>query len=657
MKLIYVYENADENTDFFLAAIKPYISEIIMVNLQKSRCHNVIEAYIQTIMQMNQSCHDMDTQEDVILANDRFFGPFIEIKDLINGISDKEDVIGLYYQEAYLYTYQADQPHIIQPCYSSMDFCFMSKKVYQNTKFFELLQDAGKISEELYQAKCYQWFIENGYVVNNFYDFGKYFSEQPISNFDVGKFLPYELITEYNFPFLMKKSIIYDRNKYMDFTDYMSFSKSIQYIREYTLYDENIIMKYLIEHYNVADIVDMLNLQYVLSNEELTTIPRNTNNSAVFMHLYYEDVLDVYLTYIKNIPLEMDVYITTETEQNKKKIISYMKKINRKNYKVIEKKNKGRDLSSLLVTFYPYYDKYKYICFIHDKKTIGGKGASILGKQFSQLMWDNLLYGKNYMYRIIDLFEQNKLLGFLAPPKASNKMYYEYYYETWSKNYENTKDLLERMNIDTAYIKKEKQPFALSTSFWCRSEILKPLMQLEWKYEDFPEEPLPTDGTISHALERVFPYVAQSCGYYSGIVMNNLYSSGIMLNSEKRLSTVSKCIADNMPYQFLNGYDKLVAFLKLVQWNVKEQRKKYYIYGCGQGGEHVYHVLKQQGIEVEGFITSDGYEKSGNILLEKPVYYLSEIEDKEIFVFIGVCWEYYDEVVMNLENAGIFDYY
>ncbi len=39
-----------------------------------------------------------------------------------------------------------------------------------------------------------------------------------------------------------------------------------------------------------------------------------------------------------------------------------------------------------------------------------------------------------------------------------------------------------------------------------------------------PPEPLPQDGTISHAIERIYPFVAQSAGYPPAVVMSKSYA-------------------------------------------------------------------------------------------------------------------------------------
>ena len=48
--------------------------------------------------------------------------------------------------------------------------------------------------------------------------------------------------------------------------------------------------------------------------------------------------------------------------------------------------------------------------------------------------------------------------------------------------------------------------------FWARVHALKPLLTLALDWTDFPEEPVPIDGTVAR-IERLLPFVAQHAGY------------------------------------------------------------------------------------------------------------------------------------------------
>lgn len=55
--------------------------------------------------------------------------------------------------------------------------------------------------------------------------------------------------------------------------------------------------------------------------------------------------------------------------------------------------------------------------------------------------------------------------------------------------------------------------FPLGTMFWARAAALKPLAELGLTPDDYPEEPLPDDGTILHAIERLMPSIAHHAGF------------------------------------------------------------------------------------------------------------------------------------------------
>jgi lipopolysaccharide biosynthesis protein len=55
--------------------------------------------------------------------------------------------------------------------------------------------------------------------------------------------------------------------------------------------------------------------------------------------------------------------------------------------------------------------------------------------------------------------------------------------------------------------------FPIGTMFWARTEALRPLFALRLDWSDYPMEPVPADGTILHALERLLPFAARHAGY------------------------------------------------------------------------------------------------------------------------------------------------
>ena len=185
--------------------------------------------------------------------------------------------------------------------------------------------------------------------------------------------------------------------------------------------------------------------------------------------------------------------------------------------------NRGRDISALLVGCKDLLDKYDYLCFIHDKNTSSDQAANIW-EQFRFNMWENNLKSEFYINNIIDLFYQHRRLGLLVPPIPKHDLYKKLLVNGWSKTYDATKNLMRRLKINVP-IEEDIQPLSYSTTFWCRTKALRPLFDYNFLITDFPDEPLPATGTINHAVERILPYIAQSQGFYTGIIECEEYAS------------------------------------------------------------------------------------------------------------------------------------
>ncbi|ROP91268.1 glycosyl transferase family 1 [Stella humosa] len=55
--------------------------------------------------------------------------------------------------------------------------------------------------------------------------------------------------------------------------------------------------------------------------------------------------------------------------------------------------------------------------------------------------------------------------------------------------------------------------FPVGSMFWARRAALQPLFDLDLGWQDYPDEPVDRDGTVLHAIERLFGIVAERAGY------------------------------------------------------------------------------------------------------------------------------------------------
>jgi len=82
----------------------------------------------------------------------------------------------------------------------------------------------------------------------------------------------------------------------------------------------------------------------------------------------------------------------------------------------------------------------------------------------------------------------------------------------WEGNYFYGKALIERMGYK-ALLPDASMNFPVGTMFWARTGALKPIIDLNLQWEEYPEEPLSIDGSMLHALERIFGILPGLAGY------------------------------------------------------------------------------------------------------------------------------------------------
>lgn len=336
--------------------------------------------------------------------------------------------------------------------------------------------------------------------------------------------MSYELVKNRKCPVMKQKS--FSQNYYDILTDTVGNTTvdTFEYIQANTNYDVNLIWDNILRTCNMADIKSLMHLNYILPEEY--TIPTKTSSTkrvALMMHLYYPDLVDYCLRYAESMPEYADLFITTPKEETRLLVEDKVKSLNFKNIKVIKIDNKGRDVSALLVGCAPYIYDYDYVCFVHDKKTTQMK-PYCNGDSFGYKCFENNLASKSFVENVIETFEKNPRLGLLTPPPPNHGSFYQIIGTEWASNYENTLSLAYRLDLK-CHIYWDREPISpLGTMFWFRPEAMRTLFDYGWKYEDFPQEPNGFDGTLLHAIERIYGFVIQHEGYYPAWLMSDKFA-------------------------------------------------------------------------------------------------------------------------------------
>lgn len=588
--------------------------------------------------------------DSVTIWDDTLMGPFASVDEMYDTMECQNiDFWGLFHNYTrYLKNNRLEKEKLFP------HFIVLNKDVINSDaleKFIKYNINSKDIFDELILHLEYAGFQWDTYI-----DVSDYKGNIPLENVDISIMYAYDLLRFKKCPFISREAL---RNTYFlpggDETPY----RALQYIRRNTGYDIKYIWQHLLRTTNILDLKRALHMEYVLSDQARVAEQKTLKDKkiAVLVHVYYEDLIEECFDFIQEIPEEIDVLIYSANENtryaSKKAIVA--RKL--KNCKVIAKNNRGRDFSALLVAARDIITSYDYICFIHDKKSHGGSPVTS-GKTWMFQMWESLLGNRDYIYNILDTMEADESLGLLVPAEPFHSEAIGGIGWTWAQDYNKTIELANMIGIK-ANFDPDKHPIALGTAFWCKREALAPLFDYKFTYQDFPNEPMPIDGTVCHALERIIGYVAQSQGYYMAYVMDSEQAAirGTKLNTymtDAMTILRNENIWDRKDGGVIFDTNKHIRqygdIREIIRFCLKHP--KIYIYGAGVFGKKCCETLQLLDVPVQAFIVTN---KGGNPdeIMGVKVIEMSSLEKKgNIGIIVALKRQFREEVTPLLEEKG-----
>lgn len=303
----------------------------------------------------------------------------------------------------------------------------------------------------------------------------------------------------------------------------MVLRDSMKLIEERSDYDLSLVWKNIVRKAQPRVLHTNLDLLEVLPDRAEDAPPTRTPRIAVLAHLYYDDMVDEVMGYVTNIPYPYDLYVTTNTDEKKKRIEQALARYALPFVDVrVTEQNRGRDMGSLFITLRDVLlsGKYDYACRVHSKKS--PQNSYNMGLLFKRHMFDNLLCSKGYVANVIAMFEQDPLLGMVMPPVV--QIAYPTLGHSWFANREPARHWAGILGIKVNF--DDSTPMApYGTMFWFRPEAIGEITAHEFEWTDFAEEPNHVDGSLAHVLERLLGYSVMSRGYHLRCVFNRYWAA------------------------------------------------------------------------------------------------------------------------------------
>ncbi|WP_447793395.1 rhamnan synthesis F family protein [Pseudomonas farris] len=257
-------------------------------------------------------------------------------------------------------------------------------------------------------------------------------------------------------------------------------------------------------HFLKAGSPDGCWLRPVITPEVIVPQVSDDAKIALHVHVYYPDLLPEILQRLKSNKVKPDLFISVPSLNVKTAVLELLNDNEVSFIRVEVVPNRGRDIGPLLTGFgLELVENYEIVGHIHTKKTADVKDLSV-GKKWFSFLLDNLLGGSagNMADVIIDQMLINPKLGLVFPDDP--------YVVGWSANEKFAQELGLSLSIGPL---PQNINFPVGTMFWSRAGVLAPLVKLFSEWEKYPVEPLPYDGSVLHALERIIPLVCESEGF------------------------------------------------------------------------------------------------------------------------------------------------
>ena len=297
----------------------------------------------------------------------------------------------------------------------------------------------------------------------------------------------------------------------------------MRYIKTCTEYPVQYIWEDLLATKKLSDIKDSVHLNYVLSSVYADSAMEYPQDVALICYGYYPDLAEEMVRYISSMPLNSHIYIISPREDT---LAAYRACMEKTEYTQVEyrmKPNRGRDISALLVTAKDIVTKHEYICYIHDKKTT--QVHPLLGREFMLHCMECCLHSKPYVLNLLKLMQSDNVCGMLVPPSVNITLINPLGNEIGG-NEDYMRQVYVSCKLQCPFDTVPVAPFG--TCFWSKREALLPMYRKYWQMNDFPDEPLPVDATISHGIERILPMAAQDAGYYTAWCSPDSYAAFYM---------------------------------------------------------------------------------------------------------------------------------
>lgn len=315
--------------------------------------------------------------------------------------------------------------------------------------------------------------------------------------------MPVDLIKNRKCPIFKRKLFINDFKGTIQENANLSARELYDYLKNETDFDTDMIIKHLLRSANLRDLINGLNLNYVLDETCSGKKSEYKKTCGIFVStVAWENHFNEYIEFLKNIPDDVDVYLAVE-EKHKN-----FEKDNVQVYCI------GKDIEKfdLLKYFENKIKIYDYVGIIDTYDEPDFPTYNVLSAR--EFLYREMLESKEYIEQIRTLFEQEERLGMLIPNPPVHGEYRYRRQDEWLKSYKQVKRLTEEYQLMVDVNKEKESPAALGNCCWVSTSVLKAYYRMH--------------NGLSDDWGYLLPLVAQSEGKFTATVCPNAIAQNII---------------------------------------------------------------------------------------------------------------------------------
>lgn len=246
---------------------------------------------------------------------------------------------------------------------------------------------------------------------------------------------------------------------------------------------------------------------------------------VITAHIFYPEFSCQLIEGLKQLPRETKVFVTTPSKDIKQTLDAYLVAAGNP-HDVRITPNIGRNFAPLLVEFSKQLLKEDSFIHVHSKKSLH---SPLIAEKWLKKSTD-LLLTKEGLLRLSSICKANAGIG-LVYADSSDLLWGMNF--RWGRSRKIAMKTFGNLSGFEGVKWSGRLEFPAGGMFWVKTDAIRALLEIDWKYENFKPESHRRDGDLQHGIERMIGELTLSQSFFHAVKLTTLDQFGIRKRAPK----------------------------------------------------------------------------------------------------------------------------